>query len=191
MQTITMTNSFQFGLFLVATPVSAEKNPEAEFAYGAGNLNPLKAPNPGLIYDIDALDYIKYLCSEGYNTKLLQLVTGDNSSCSKATNGRVYDLNYLSFALSTPPSKSISQVFNQTVTNVGSPTSTYKAIVTTPLGLTIKVSPSVLAFTSLGQKLSFALMIEGTLIDKFIASAALVWDDGTFQVRSPLIVSVA
>jgi hypothetical protein len=191
MQTITMTNLFQFGVFLAATPMSAEKNPEAEFAYGAGNINPLQAPNPGLVYDIDALDYIKYLCSEGYNTKLLQLVTKDNSSCSEATNRRVFDLNYPSFALSTPPSESFSQVFNRTVTNVGSPTSTYKAIVTTPLGLTIKVNPSILSFTSLGQKLSFALTIEGTLIDKFIASAAVVWDDGTFQVRSPIVVSVA
>jgi hypothetical protein len=34
MQTITMTSSFQFGVFLAATPMSAEKNPEAEFAYG-------------------------------------------------------------------------------------------------------------------------------------------------------------
>ncbi|KAL0003222.1 hypothetical protein SO802_017003 [Lithocarpus litseifolius] len=179
--------SIRSALMTTADPMSAEKNPDAEFAYGAGNINPLKAPNPGLIYDIDALDYIKFLCAQGYNTKLLQHVTGDKSSCSKETDEKSLDLNYPSFALSTPPSNSISHVFNRTVTNVGSSTSTYKAIVTSPHGLSIKVNPSVLSFTSLKQKLSFALTIEGT-IEKQIVSASLIWDDGTFQVRSPIVV---
>jgi hypothetical protein len=189
--TIILSNSLPFGIILAAVPMGAEKNIEAEFAYGAGNINPLKAPYPGLIYDMDELDYIKFLCGEDqYNTTLLQIVTGDNSTCSEATIGTVFNLNYPSFALSTSPSESISQVFNRTVTNVGSPSATYKAIVTTPLGLTIKVNPNILSFTSLGQKRSFALTIEGT-IDKSIVSASLVWDDDTFQVRSPIVVYVA
>ncbi|KAK7849367.1 cucumisin [Quercus suber] len=179
--------SIRSALMTTADPMSAEKNPDAEFAYGAGNINPLKAPNPGLIYDIDALDYIKFLCAQGYNTKLLQYVTGDKSRCSKETDEKSLDLNYPSFALSIPLSNSISHVFNRTVTNVGSSTSTYKAIVTSPHGLSIKVNPSVLSFTSLKQKLSFALTIEGT-IEKQIVSASLIWDDGTFQVRSPIVV---
>ncbi|KAK7825906.1 cucumisin [Quercus suber] len=159
----------------------------AEFAYGAGNINPHKSANPGLIYDIDALDYIAFLCGQGYSTKLLQAVTGDNSSCPKGTNGKVFDLNYPSFALSTPSSNSISHVFNRTVTNIGTSTSIYKAKVSAPPGLSIKVNPSVQSFTSLKQKLSFALTIKGT-IDRQIVSASLIWDDGTFQVRSPIVV---
>ena len=170
--------------------MSSTKNPQAEFAYGAGNINPLKALNPGLIYDIHALDYITFLCADGYNTELLHLVAGDNSSCSGATKGTVFDLNYPSFAMILPSFKFFSQVYHRTVTNVGSPTSTYKAIVTnTAAGLRIKVNPSVLAFTSLGQKLSFALTIEGTP-NKNFASASLVWDDGKFKVRSPIVVDV-
>ncbi|KAG6621226.1 hypothetical protein I3842_Q027900, partial [Carya illinoinensis] len=181
-------------LMTTADPMSAGKNPEVEFAYGAGNINPSKAPNPGLIYDIDAADYINFLCGQGYNTKSLQLLTGDNnccrtapnnSSCFDATNGTVNDLNYPAFALSTPPLTSINRIFNRIVTNVGSPTSTYKAILNSPLGLTIKVTPNILSFTSLRQKLPYTLSIEGT-IDKFIVSASLTWDDGTFQVRSPI-----
>ncbi|XP_059457646.1 cucumisin-like [Corylus avellana] len=177
-------------LMTTATPMSAGKNPEAEFAYGAGNINPLQAPHPGLVYDMNMLDYVKFLCGQGYNTKLLQIVAGDNSTCSEATNGSVFDLNYPSFAISTSRPESINQAFNRTVTNVGSPTSTYKAIVTTPPGLTIKVNPSVLSFTCLGQKLSFALTIEGK-IENSVVSAALVWYDGTFRVRSPIVVYVA
>ena len=171
--------------------MSAKKNYEAEFAYGAGNINPLKALNPGLIYDIHAHDYIKFLCGKGYNTKLLHLVAGNNSSCSRATKGAVFDLNYPSFAIFLLSFKSFSQVYHRTVTNVGSPTSTYKAIVTSTVhGLRIKVNPSVLAFTSLGQKLSFALTIEGTPNKDFV-SASLVWDDGKFQVRSPIVVAAS
>jgi hypothetical protein len=170
--------------------MSAKKNYEAEFAYGAGNINLLKALNPGLIYDIGALDYIKFLCGEGYNTNLLHLVAGDNSSCSIAFKGTVFKLNYHSFAIFLSSSRSYSQFYCWTVTNVGLPTSTYKAIVTGTLtGLRIKVKPSVLAFTSLGQKLSFVLTIEGTA-DEGIVSASLVWDDGKFQVRSLIVVAV-
>uniref|UniRef100_A0A2N9HQ66 Subtilisin-like protease fibronectin type-III domain-containing protein n=1 Tax=Fagus sylvatica TaxID=28930 RepID=A0A2N9HQ66_FAGSY len=172
-------------LMTTAVPMSAKKNPDAEFAYGAGNINPLKASNPGLVYDIDALDYIKFLCAQGYHTTLLRHITGDKSICPEGSAGTAFDLNYPSIALSTPLSKAISHVFNRTVTNVGSPTSTYKAIVTTPPGLSIKVDPSVLSFTSLGQKLSFQLTIKGK-IDKQIVSASLIWDDGTYQVRSPI-----
>ncbi|KAG6728687.1 hypothetical protein I3842_02G185300 [Carya illinoinensis] len=149
-------------LITTATPMSAEKDPDAEFAYGAGNINPIKAPYPGLIYDINPLDYIKFLCREGYTTELLQIITGDgNDHCSKVSNGTVFDLNYPTFALPTSPSKFIHHVFYRTVTNVGSPTSSYKAVVTSAHGLKIKVKPSVLSFQKFGQKLSFELTIKG------------------------------
>ncbi|KAK7825904.1 cucumisin [Quercus suber] len=174
-------------LITTAIPMSPEESFGAEFAYGAGNINPHKSANPGLIYDIDAIDYIAFLCGQGYSTKLLQAVTGDSSNCPKGTGGKVFDLNYPSFALSTSSSNSISHAFNRTVTNVGTSTSTYKAKVSAPPGLSIKVNPSVLSFTSLKQKLSFALTIKGT-IGRQIVSASLIWDDGTFQVRSPIVV---
>ena len=64
-----------------------------------------------------------------------------------------------------------------------------QAKVSAPPGLSIKVNPSVLSFTCLKQKLSFTLTIEGT-IDRQIVSASLIWDDGTFQVRSPIVVYI-
>ena len=73
--------------------MSVETSPDAEFAYGAGNLNPAQAVNPGLVYDVEAIDYIKVLCGEGYSTGSLQLVTGDSSTCSAATSATVWDLN--------------------------------------------------------------------------------------------------
>ncbi|CAN6565516.1 unnamed protein product [Malus baccata var. baccata] len=177
-------------LTTTAKPMSANLNPEAEFAYGAGLLNPSRSPYPGLVYDAAEIDYVNFLCAQGYSTKLLKALTGDSYSCSssQSSHGTLSDhLNYPSVALSTSNPKSVKGIFNRTVTNVGSPKSTYKAKVSAPPGLEIKVNPSVLKFTSLGQKLSFQVTVKG-LIEKTIVSGSLVWDDGKFQVRSPIVV---
>ncbi|XP_010658507.1 cucumisin [Vitis vinifera] len=175
-------------LMTTATPMSARKNPEAEFAYGAGNIDPVRAVHPGLVYDADEIDFVNFLCGEGYSFQTLRKVTGDHSACSKATNGAVWDLNYPSFALSTSNKESIARTFHRSVTNVGSPMSTYKAIVIgAPKGLKINVKPNILSFTSIGQKLSFVLKVNGRMVED-IVSASLVWDDGLHKVRSPIIV---
>ncbi|KAK9950761.1 hypothetical protein M0R45_006230 [Rubus argutus] len=184
--------AIQSALITTAKPMSAKVNPEAEFAYGAGLINPSRAPYPGLVYDLNGQDYINFLCSQGYSGELLQTITEDNSSCSsKSNNGKVNDLNYPSFALSIKNPKFINGVFHRTVTNVGSSNSTYRAKVTATLGLKISVNPSVLSFTALGQKKSFALTIKGPIEKSRLASASLVWDDGAFEVRSPIVVYVA
>ncbi|KAJ4719932.1 cucumisin-like [Melia azedarach] len=180
-------------IMTTATPMSSSKNPDAEFAYGSGHVNPIKVLNPGLVYDAQAIDYVKFLCGQGYSTNLLRLVTGDNSSCSEIINGTVWDLNYPSFALSVSPTESSNistHVFNRVVTNVGSPSSTYTASVTAPAGLRIQANPAVLSFTSLGQSLPFTVTVGGA-INQTIVSASLVWDDGVRQVRSPIVVYVA
>ena len=163
---------------------------DAEFAYGAGHINPVRAINPGLVYDAGPIDYIKFLCGQGYNSSVLRMITGDNSMCSDTINGTVWDLNYPSFSLSTSSSEVISRVFNRVVTNVGSATSIYKSNVIAPPGLKIQVKPAILSFSSLGQNLSFSLTIEGTLASS-IVSASLAWDDGVHHVRSPIIVHAA
>ncbi|TKY56801.1 Cucumisin protein [Spatholobus suberectus] len=182
----------QFNLFvllLIATSMSSALNEEAEFAYGAGQINPIKAINPGLVYDATEIDYVKFLCGQGYDTKDLQKITGDNnSSCTQENNGTVWDLNLPSFALSTTRSTYTNVTFHRTVTNVGSATSRYNAkIATPPSTLNIRVVPDVLVFSSLHQTKSFTLKIEGS-INASIVSSSLVWDDGTFKVRSPIVV---
>ncbi|KAJ1391132.1 Peptidase S8/S53 domain [Sesbania bispinosa] len=175
-------------LMTTATPMSATLNPEAEFAYGAGQINPIKAVNPGLVYDADEIDYVKFLCGQGYDNKKLRTITDDSSSCTSTNNGTVWDLNLPSFALSTNVSRSFSRIFHRTVTNVGSATSRYKARINAPPSLlNIKVEPDVLSFSSVGEKKSFTLRIEGS-INVDIVSSSLVWDDGVFQVRSPIVV---
>eukprot|EP00261_Vitis_vinifera_P025626 XP_010658504.2 PREDICTED: cucumisin [Vitis vinifera] len=173
-------------LMTTATPMNVKTNTDLEFAYGAGHLNPVKAANPGLVYDAGAADYVKFLCGQGYSTENLRLITGDSSTCTKATNGTVWDLNYPSFALSISAGETVTRTFTRTVTNVGSPVSTYKVKVTAPPGLTVKVEPPVLTFKSVGQRQTFTVTATAAG-NESILSGSLVWDDGVFQVRSPIV----
>ncbi|KAK2990924.1 hypothetical protein RJ640_021899, partial [Escallonia rubra] len=179
-------------LMTSASPMSAKTNPDAEFAYGAGHINPMKAVDPGLVYDAYELDYVKFLCDEGYDATIITLITGDNSNCSEFTKGFKKDLNYPSIALSVLRNEPIQHTFYRTVTNVGSAVCTYKAVVTSPpgSGIQVLVVPSVLNFTALGQKLSFAVAIVGSIGSQEdpIKSTSLVWDDGVHRVRSPIVV---
>ncbi|KAK6156174.1 hypothetical protein DH2020_010422 [Rehmannia glutinosa] len=177
-------------LMTTAAPMSVKTNTDAEFTYGSGHINPLKAKSPGLVYDIDESDYVKFLCGQGYSSKNLQLITGDNSTCTSANNATVYDLNYPSFTVSVTSGRSVSVVFHRTVTNVGSPSSTYKAVVTAPSGLSIQVQPSTLSFKYLGEKQNFAVTVTATVNDA-VMSGSLVWDDGVYKVRSPVVAHAA
>lgn len=172
---------------IVAAPMSHELNPEAEFAYGAGNINPTKAVAPGLVYDISESDYVGFLCGQGYTTKLLRQITSDDFSCEKTKKKKAKHLNLPSFALKTTTSKPFASVFHRTVTNVGKASSIYKASMIAPSLLAIHVTPNVLSFSSVGENKSFTVTIEGK-INVPIVSASLIWDDGNFQVRSPIVV---
>ncbi|KAK4277901.1 hypothetical protein QN277_015822 [Acacia crassicarpa] len=175
-------------LMTTATPMSPALNPEAEFAYGAGQINPIKAVSPGLVYDISESDYVRFLCGQGYNRTSLGSITDEEVNCKKIENETVWDLNLPSFALKRNISVSFFSVFHRTVTNVGAAKSVYKAKVIVPRSLlTIQVTPSVLSFSSVGEKKSFTVTIEGT-INMEIVSASLIWDDGNSQVKSPIVV---
>ena len=167
--------------------MSASKNPDAEFAYGAGQINPTAALNPGLVYDASEADYVSFLCGQGYSSQKLRLVTGDSSSCSSSNNRTVWGLNYPSFALSVESGHAFSTTFNRTVTNVGSATSTYTASVKSPSSLKISVEPSTFSFKSLMEQRSFTVKVEGATAEVLL-SASLILSDGVHYVRSPIVV---
>ncbi|GKC38144.1 peptidase S8/S53 domain-containing protein [Tanacetum coccineum] len=167
---------------------------DAEFAYGAGYLNPLKAVRPGLVYDAGEIDYVSFLCQEDYSTEHIISISGDNTSNCSQLMEQTKDLNYPTFVIPALRKQPISESFNRTVTNVGSATSTYRAMITQPRvsGLQIVVEPDVLQFKEKGQKLSFKLTVQEIIEeqDAPIFSGALTWDDGVHQVRSPIVVHV-
>ncbi|KAF9623050.1 hypothetical protein IFM89_036186 [Coptis chinensis] len=99
---------------------------------GAGHINPNKALNPGLIYDANAEDYMRFLCSMNYTKNQIKMITRSSSlNCSNRSS----DINYPSFIAffnSSTPSSSTKAVqeFRRTVTNVGDNMPTYTAKLT-------------------------------------------------------------
>lgn len=165
------------------------KHEDLEFAYGSGHINPEQAVDPGLVYDASEADYIDFLCKQGYNSTL-GLITGDNSStCSSTELGRGWNLNYPSFQLGVEDGQSIDAVFNRTVTNVGSPNSTYTLTAYWPSSVSVSVEPSTLSFSAVGEKKSFTVTVKGSpMTQQPILSGAIAWKDGVHAVRSPLVI---
>ena len=78
--------------------------------------------------------------------------------------------------------------FTRTVTNVGSPNSTYHVSINTPDSINVTVKPSVLSFTSVGEKKSFIVIVTGPRIAQMpIMSGSLIWGDGVRVVRTTLV----
>ena len=179
-------------MMFTAYPMGVDKNKDAEFAYGTGHINPTRAINPGLVYDAGEIDYVNFLCGQGYSNLSLRLVAGDNCSCTQATKKPASHLNYPSFILSSTSKSVFIRIFPRTVTNVGSPVSTYKAIVNAPMTLKIEVIPNVLSFEFVGQKKSFIVRVIAKM-DQSIISGSLIWFDEVHrvQVRSPVVAHVS
>ncbi|KAJ4832237.1 hypothetical protein Tsubulata_001995, partial [Turnera subulata] len=177
-------------LMTTATIMDPRKHPDLEFGYGAGHINPAKAIDPGLVYDATEQDYINFLCKQGYNTTTLRLITGTNSSfCSSTKLGRAWDLNYPTFSVAVEDGQLIDAVFTRTVTNVGSPNSTYTLSMHLPYSVTVSVQPSTLKFSYFGEKKTFEVKVYGPKIwQQPIMSGAITWSDGKHVVRSPLVV---
>ena len=45
----------------------------AEWGSGAGQIDPTKALDPGLIYDLSEIDYIRFLCKASYSGTILSI----------------------------------------------------------------------------------------------------------------------
>ncbi|CAN7038425.1 unnamed protein product [Brassica rapa subsp. trilocularis] len=161
-----------------------------EFAYGAGHVDPIAALNPGLVYELDKADHITFLCGLNYTSKTLKLITSEAVTCTGNTLPR--NLNYPSMSAKvSEPNSSFTVTFNRTVTNLGTPNSTYKSQIVLNHGtkLSVKVSPDVLFMKSVNEKQSFTVTVSGDNIDpKLPSSASLIWSDGTHNVRSPIVL---
>lgn len=167
-------------------------NYDAEFAYGAGQVNPVKARNPGLVYDMDEMSYIQFLCKEGYNGSSLAVLVGSRSmNCSSLLPGIGYDaLNYPTLQLSVrTEQKPTIGIFRRTVTNVGPFPAIYNATIKAPKGVEITVKPKSLSFSRASQKRSFKVVVKAKpMSSPQILSGSLAWKSNRHIVRSPVVV---
>ncbi|KAL5061415.1 hypothetical protein RYX36_023152 [Vicia faba] len=180
-------------IMTTANPVNGTYNDLAgEFSYGSGNASPLLAVNPGLVYNITKDDYVQMLCNYGYDDEKIKQISGEASSCRGTSDpSLVKDLNYPALVIPVAPQRSFNIKFPRTVTNVGSPTSTYKAIVTPIPNVKITVEPNLLSFKSVQETKSFVVTVVGSVgSGQTVFSSSLVWSDGTHNVKSPIIIQL-
>lgn len=162
--------------------------------FGAGQINPVKAVHPGLVYDLSTDSYISFLCKEGYNSTDLSLLIGEKKKfkCSDFTPAQGTDgLNYPTMHTQLPnPESSIEAVFHRTVTNIGYGKSVYKAKLFSPKGLSVRVIPDTLNFTQVHQKLSFKVVVKGSPMKNGtqILSALLEWSDSKHIVKNHILI---
>lgn len=155
-------------------------------ATGAGHVNPSKATDPGLVYDIQPDDYIPYLCGLGYKDSEVSILVHRPITCSKESSIPEGELNYPSFSVKLGP----SQTFTRTVTNVGAPYSSYSVKVNAPQGVYVTVKPSTLYFTKVNQKSSYSVTFSRTSGGKAGAftQGFITWASTKHVVRSPVSV---
>ncbi|XP_059634067.1 subtilisin-like protease SBT4.14 [Cornus florida] len=180
-------------IMTTATPLSPRVDSDAEFGYGAGQMNPTKAVNPGLVYNIDSIeDYIPFLCREGYSGSILALLFSYNVNCSDYPPPTSHDaLNYPTMQLHLKNTqRPTTVVFQRTVTNVGPSPSIYNATITAPKGVEITVKPMSLSFSTAIQEQNFKVVVKAKPMSKGvkIISASLSWRSARHVVRSPIVI---
>nr|XP_043637900.1 subtilisin-like protease SBT4.3 [Erigeron canadensis] len=168
-------SALKSALMTTAMEMNAALSTDAEFAYGSGHINPVKATDPGLVYETSPDDYRKIWCHM------------PNTNCP--VNLTHKELNYPSMAVQVETKSAFVVTFPRTVTNVGPAQSTYTVSVTGSHGLEIIVEPNTLQFTTLYQKISFSVTVRGRIISPLtVKSMSLLWTDSIHHVRSPVVV---
>ncbi|CAI0379178.1 unnamed protein product [Linum tenue] len=140
---------------LGGSPISNEQNvPATVFDMGSGHVDPSKALNPGLVYDIEPDDYIPYLCGLGYSDKQVRTIVQRKVNCSSSIPEA--QLNYPTFSISLAPGD--NQTYTRTVTNVGRANSRYMSVVVTWKGIIgVEVTPNEIEFKEVGEKASYSV----------------------------------
>jgi hypothetical protein len=161
--------------------------PADVFATGAGHVNPSRANDPGLVYDIQPDDYIPYLCGLGYKDEEVGTLVHKPIKCSEISSIPEGELNYPSFSVAFGP----SQTFTRTVTNVGEANSSYVVNVVAPEGVHVSVKPNQLYFSDVNQKVTYSVTFSRigsiTKIREY-GQGFLKWVSAEHCVRSPISV---
>ncbi|RWV90576.1 hypothetical protein GW17_00047207 [Ensete ventricosum] len=130
------------------------------FAMGAGHVNPSKAADPGLVYDLGIDDYIAYVCGKFGNSGARHIVRDATVDCGKINNITESELNYPSIVVA--PKNGTAATVKRTVTNVGEANSSYTVEVEVPKTVSVNVNPPSLSFSEVNQKKSFLVTAKWT-----------------------------
>ncbi|KAG4211292.1 hypothetical protein ERO13_A02G095500v2 [Gossypium hirsutum] len=155
------------------------------FDIGGGVVNPNRAIDPGLIYDIETNDYVNFLCGTGFSSKSVSGLTQTKANCTK---NRLNELN-LNLPSITIPYLKRKVTVSRKVTNVGPVESIYKAVVEAPQGIKMKVEPQILRFNKTTQIVPFKVTFftTGKVYGDY-RFGSLIWRDPKHTVTIPISI---
>ncbi|XP_026430832.1 subtilisin-like protease SBT1.4 [Papaver somniferum] len=166
-------------------------NISTPFQHGSGHVDPNRALNPGLVYDIVPSDYEAFLCSIGYDAKQISVFVKDRKvDCKSIGLSNPGNLNYPSFSVVFKSGSDMVK-YKRVVKNVGSSVNAvYKLKIRsrTPF-VKISVSPTKLVFSEDKTSLSYEITFESRLTDVDMTKEAfgsIEWYDGVHAVKSPI-----
>ncbi|GJM90847.1 hypothetical protein PR202_ga07167 [Eleusine coracana subsp. coracana] len=162
-------------------PIQAEGVPRKladPFDIGGGHIDPDRAADPGLVYDIDPSEY----------TKFFTCTLRPRDDC-QSFMGKLYQLNLPSISI---PDLKNSVTVSRTVTNVGPAEATYRVTVEAPAGVDVSVEPEELAFTMYSSKnATFKVTFTARqMVQGVYTFGSLAWSDHGEEhlVRIPIAV---
>ncbi|KAM7471874.1 hypothetical protein LguiA_010057 [Lonicera macranthoides] len=168
------------------------------FVHGSGHVDPNRALDPGLVYDIKFTDYAAFLCSTGRDSssRALFMRDADIVNPSALCLDNPGDLNYPSFSVALYTDKRTLK-YKRVVTNVGSNVdAVYEVKVNAPPSVRVTVSPSKLVFSEENKSLSYEITFKGGVLENGVGAAtvssvfgSIEWSDGVHSVRSPIAVA--
>ncbi|EAY88301.1 hypothetical protein OsI_09758 [Oryza sativa Indica Group] len=159
------------------------------YTMGAGYVNPSRAVDPGLVYDLHTNDYIAYLCGLGIGDDGVKEITHRRVSCAKLKAITEAELNYPSLVV-----KLLSQpiTVHRIVTNVGKANSVYTAVVDMPKNVAVTVHPPLLRFSRAYEKQSFTVTVRWAGQPAVAGvEGNLKWVSDEHVVRSPIVIPPA
>lgn len=167
-------------------------NPANPHEMGAGEISPLKALHPGLVFETTATDYLRFLCYYGYSERDIRSISNTNFSCpSNSIKDLISDINYPSISIANlSRNQTAAKTIQRTVTNVGLSNATYIAKVYAPVGLVVDVFPHKLVFLKGVTKLSYNVSFFGKEASSGYNFGSLTWFDGRHSVRTVFTVKV-
>ncbi|CAN1223609.1 CO(2)-response secreted protease [Linum perenne] len=164
---------------------------------GAGEINPIKALNPGLVFHTSTLDYLRFLCYYGSSDQdIRSLSPSSNLTCpsnSKNSERLMSSINYPSISIAGLSRRDgvATQTVLRTATNVGPVNSTYVATVRAPSGLGVKVVPGKLVFRQGVGRSTFRVLFNGKEASRGYNFGFVTWRDGRrHSVRLVFAVNV-
>ncbi|KAM6549674.1 hypothetical protein CsatB_021350 [Cannabis sativa] len=147
---------------------------------GCGELNHMKAVDPGFVFNTTTQDYFNFLCYYGYTEAMIKsVIKGVNLQCPKNSRPEfITNINYPSISIGNlKRQQSTPTIIKRTVTNVGPSTSTYTARVNSPKGLVVKVNPDTIVFSNSLNKVSFEVSFDGKGASNGYNFGDITWSD--------------